>query len=105
METATIQEKRLNFIELTPTCYLLRTQAGYNRVLKMIKKRGYTHSLLYPASYPCVMKMTEDYPGATFYSLRFLKLETATKEFEAARDKHFLKINRINDIICTIAQN
>jgi hypothetical protein len=105
MEQVPFQTSRLNFIELTQDCYLLRTQAGYNKVLRMIKKRGCTHSLLYPASYPCVMKMSREYPGAKFYTLRFLKLETAIKEFEAARTKLTGKIDKINDIIVTIARN
>lgn len=105
METTELQTGRPNLIELTQDCYLVRTQAGYNKVLRMIKKRGCTHSLLYPASYPCVMKLSKEYAGAKFYTLRFLKLETAIKEFEAAREKQYSKINKINDIIITIAQN
>lgn len=97
--------KRPNHVELPDGSYLLRTQAGFNRVIKKIKKEGATHDLLYPGAYPCVMKIYRKYEGANYYSFRFLKLETALNEIKLATIKERKRISRLDRAANIIKKN
>ena len=54
-------KKRDNFYKIDDNLYLVTTQAGFNKVQKMLSYEGYDNG--YPKSYPSIVTSYERYVG------------------------------------------
>lgn len=76
-ENTIIKPTRQNLVELSDGNFIVRTQAGWNKLLKKLRENGYITPLIYPGSYPAVAAI--DYKSI-YLDIRLLTIDRAIRE-------------------------
>lgn len=67
--------KQINRLNIGPSTYLIRTQAGFKRICTMLKSEDRGTIEGYPKFYPCVVVFKNGYRGYHYVSVRTYKVE------------------------------
>lgn len=76
---------RPNLVRITANMYVLRTQAGYRKLLKnVVADFEYLENGgdSYPMFYPCVCHIHRHYEGAHYVRLTFTRIEKAIEDLQ-----------------------